>query len=144
MIEMVSNNNLNEILPLIKSYQKFYKVAPIADEVNRNFFSQFNEDSSSGCQFLYRKEDKVVAFATVYFTFNSNVASKVAILNDLYVLSNCRGQQIGRQLIEYCREFALSKGAVRLQWVTAPDNLVAQKLYDSLDAKRSEWAFYVY
>jgi GNAT superfamily N-acetyltransferase len=144
MIEFVSSDNLDEILPLIKNYQDFYKVAPIADDVNKNFFKQFNKDNTSGCQFLYRKEGKAIAFATVYFTFNSNVASKVAILNDLYVLKDYRGQQIGRQLIEYCRNFALAKGAVRLQWVTAPDNVTAQKLYDSLDAKKSEWAFYVY
>jgi GNAT superfamily N-acetyltransferase len=144
MIEFVSNDNLDEILPLIKSYQDFYKVAPISDEANRNLFKQFDKDSASGCLFLYRKEGKAVAFATVYFTFNSNVASKVAILNDLYVLEDYRGQQIGRQLIEYCRNFALASGAVRLQWVTAPDNVTAQRLYDSLDAKKSQWAFYVY
>jgi GNAT superfamily N-acetyltransferase len=144
MIEPVASHNLDEILPLIKSYQEFYKAVPIADATNKQFFSQFNEHNSAGCQFLYRKDDKVVGFATVYFTFNSNVAAKVAILNDLYVIPESRGQQVARQLIEHCREFARAHGAVRLQWVTAPDNLVAQKLYDSLDVKKSEWAFYIY
>jgi ribosomal protein S18 acetylase RimI-like enzyme len=144
MIEAVSNRNLNEILPLIKSYQAFYKATPIADATNRVFFAQFDETNPAGCQFLYRKHDEVVGFATVYFTFNSNVAAKVAILNDLYVIPESRGQQVGRQLIEHCREFATAKGAVRLQWVTAPDNLAAQKLYDSMNVKKSEWAFYIY
>lgn len=144
MIEPVASNNLDEILPLIKSYQEFYKAVPISDATNKQFFSQFNEKNSSGCQFLYRKDDKVVGFATVYFTFNTNVAAKVAILNDLYVTPEARGQQVARQLIEHCREFAQANGAVRLQWVTAPDNLAAQKLYDSLDVKKSEWAFYIY
>lgn len=144
MIEIVSSNNLDEILPLIKSYQEFYNAVPTSLAHNKHFFSQFNEKSSAGCQFLYRKEDKVVGFATVFFTFNSTVAAKVAILNDLYVLPACRGQQIGRQLINYCRDFATTNDAVRLQWVTAPDNAVAQRLYDSLDVKKSEWAFYVY
>jgi ribosomal protein S18 acetylase RimI-like enzyme len=87
---------------------------------------------------LISKKDNVVGFAAVYFTFNSTVAAKVAILNDLYVLPACRGQQIGKQLINYCRDFAITNDAVRLQWVTAPDNVVTQKLYDSLDVKKSE------
>ncbi len=144
MIEIVSSNNLDEILPLIKSYQEFYNAVPISLAHNNIFFTQFNEESSAGCQFLYRKEEKVVGFATIYFTFNSNVAAKVAVLNDLYVTPESRGQQVARQLIEHCREFARGHGAVRLQWVTAPDNLVAQKLYDSLDVKKSEWVFYIY
>jgi GNAT superfamily N-acetyltransferase len=144
MIEIVSSDNLDEILPLIKSYQEFYNVVPTSLAHNKYFFSQFNEESSVGCQFLYRKEDKIVGFATVYFTFNSNLAAKVAVLNDLYVTPESRGQQVARQLIEYCREFARVHGAIRLQWVTAPDNLAAQKLYDSLDVKKSEWAFYIY
>ena len=144
MIEPVAGHNLDEILSLIKSYQEFYKAVPIAEATNKAFFSQFNEQNSAGCQFLYRKDDEVAGFATVYFTFNSNVAAKVAILNDLYVIPAYRGQQVARQLIEHCREFARAHGAVRLQWVTAPDNLVAQKLYDSLDVKKSEWAFYIY
>ncbi|MFT7492037.1 MAG: ribosomal protein S18 acetylase RimI-like enzyme [Pseudohongiellaceae bacterium] len=144
MIEIISSNNLDEILPLIKSYQEFYNAVPTSLAHNKIFFSQFNEESSAGCQFLYRKNNEVAGFATVYFTFNSNVAAKIAILNDLYVIPAFRGQQIARQLIEYCREFAQARGAVRLQWVTAPDNLVAQKLYDSLDVKKSEWAFYIY
>ena len=144
MIESVAAHNLDEILPLITNYQDFYKAIPVAEATNREFFSQFDEKNSAGCQFLYRKNNQVAGFATVYFTFNSNVAAKIAILNDLYVIPAFRGQQIARQLIEHCREFAQARGAVRSQWVTAPDNLVAQKLYDSLNVKKSEWAFYIY
>ncbi len=144
MIDVVSSENLDEILPLIEQYQAFYKAAPVSGPANKQFFSQFGEDSSAGCQFLYRSQSTTVGFATVYFTFNSTIAAKVAILNDLYVLPACRGQQIGRKLIDHCRNFALNKGAARLQWVTAPDNLAAQKVYDSLNVKRSEWLFYTY
>ncbi len=144
MIERVSNNNLDEVLPLIEQYQAFYKAVPISASDNKQFFAQFGEDSTLGCQFLYRSQKTAVGFATVYFTFNSTIAAKVAILNDLYVLPGCRGQQIGKRLIEHCRSFALKKGAARLQWVTAPDNTAAQKVYDSLNVKKSEWLFYTY
>lgn len=144
MIEVVSKINLTEVLPLIRAYQEFYKVSEISDDRNAEFFAQFGESSPSGCLFIYREAGNVVGFATVYFSFTSTITAKVAVLNDLYTLPNCRGKGIGRQLIEHCRSYAEKNGAARLQWVTALDNEQAQKLYDSLDAKKSTWHFYAY
>lgn len=144
MIEVVSKSNLNEVLPLIRAYQEFYKVAEISDERNLDFFSQFGESNPAGCQFVYRESGKVVGFATVYFSFTSTTAIKVGILNDLYTLPECRGKGVGRQLIEHCRSFAAKNGAARLQWVTAPDNEQSQKLYDSMSTGKSTWFFYTY
>lgn len=144
MIESVSNKNIDEVLPLIRKYMEFYKISDISDSRNREFFSQFGEDNSSGCQFLFRDSGSVVGFATVYFTFTSSITAKVAVLNDLYTSPDLRGKGIGRQLIEHCRQFAADNGAARLQWVTAPDNEPAQKLYDSMQTGKSSWQFYTY
>ena len=144
MIEAVSKDNLTEVLPLIREYQEFYKVSEISDDRNSDFFAQFGESSSAGCLFIYREAGNVVGFATVYFSFTSTIAAKVAVLNDLYTLPNCRGKGVGRQLIEHCRKYAAENGAARLQWVTAPDNEQAQKLYESLNTGKSTWHFYTY
>ncbi|TLM78009.1 GNAT family N-acetyltransferase [Microbulbifer harenosus] len=144
MIETVSKENLNEVLPLFRAYQEFYKVQDICDKRNEGFLSKFFQPSELGGQFLFRKENKAVGFATVYFTFTSTIISKVAILNDLYTQPENRGEGIGRELIEHCREFAKDKGAARLQWVTAPENNAAQKLYDSMGLAKSSWFFYTY
>lgn len=85
-----------------------------------------------------------VAFATVYFSFVSLIISKVGILNDLYTLLCQRGKGIGRKFIEYCKDYALKNEAVRLQWAISLDNILAKKLYDSMETKKSTWDFYVY
>ena len=144
MIEIVSEKNIDEVLPLISQYQKFYNATEISDAKNREFFSQFGEKNPAGCLFVFREKSKIVCFATVYFTFASTIVSKVAVLNDLYTLPGYRGKGIGRQLVEHCRIFSSKRGAKRLQWVTAPDNVPAQKLYDSLNTSRSTWCFYTY
>lgn len=144
MIEAVSESNLSEVLPLIRKYQEFYNVSEISDSRNTEFFSQFGESSQSGCLFLYRDAGRVVAFATVYFSFASTVVSKVAVMNDLYTLPDFRGRGIGRSLVEYAAQYAKQSGASRLQWVTAPDNVQAQALYDSLEVAKSTWLFYSY
>jgi len=144
MIEAITDKNLDEVLPLIKEYQTFYKVTDIDDKRNKQFFSQFGEQSDKGCLFGYRKEAELVGFATVYFSFSSTITSKVAVLNDLYTVDNCRAQGVATALIKHCEIYGKSKGAVRLQWVTAPDNKVAQAVYKSLGAKQSSWEFFSY
>jgi ribosomal protein S18 acetylase RimI-like enzyme len=144
VIEVVSKNNIAEVLPLIRAYQEFYNVANISDSKNEEFFSQFSESNPAGCQFLYRDNEVVVGFATVYFSYASSITSKVAVLNDLFTVSNLRGQGVGRKLVEHCHQFASENNASRLQWVTAPDNEVAQKLYDSIGANKSNWNIYTY
>lgn len=119
-------------------------MSDISDERNLHFFSQFGPDAKEGCQFLYGDEGKVVAFATVYFSFTSTITSKVAVLNDLFTLPSQRGKGVGRKLIEYCKEYALEHGAACLQWATSLDNIQAQKLYDSMNTKTTTWHFYTY
>ncbi|HAC33592.1 MAG TPA: GNAT family N-acetyltransferase [Gammaproteobacteria bacterium] len=144
MIEPVDNNNIDDLLPLVRAYQEFYGAADINDESNRAFFAQFSENSESGCQFLFRRDGAAIAFATVYFNFSSTLAAKVGVLNDLYTTPAYRSSGVGRELIEHCRQFAQRRGAIRLQWLTATDNLTAQRLYDSLDTRKSDWHFYTY
>ena len=91
---------------------------------------------------MFRQNRKAVAFATIYFSFTSSIPAKIATLNDLYTLPEARGQGIAHKLIEHCRAYAKQNGAARLQWLTAADNHVAQKLYDSLDTRKSDWIFY--
>lgn len=144
MIEIVTEKNLDEVLPLIRMYQEFYNIADISDERNRDFFSQFGPESDKGCLFVFRSNANIVGFATVYFTYTSSIASKTAVLNDLYTLPEERRIGIGKSLIEYCWKFASSKGAVRLHWATQVDNEAANSLYRSLGAKESAWNIYVY
>ena len=144
VIEVVSKNNIKEVLPLIRAYQEFYKVSDISDSKNEAFFSQFGESNPAGCQFIYRENGVAVGFATVYFSYASSITSKVAVLNDLFTVSNLRGKGVGRKLVEHCHQFASENNASRLQWVTAPDNEVAQKLYDSMNTSKSNWHFYSY
>ncbi len=144
MIEAISKENIGEILPLIKGYQEFYKATEISETQNREFFSQFGLNSPYGCQFGYKENGKFIAFATLYFSFASTIASKVGVMNDLYVTPENRGKGIARKLIDHCLGYVKENGAVRLQWTTVPENTTAQKTYEKLPIKKSTWHFYTY
>jgi len=144
LIEDININNIDEVLPLIREYQEFYNIKNIDDKKNKIFFSQFGIETKEGCLFAYRKDNTLVAFATVYFTYASSIISKVAIMNDLYTLEKYRNEGIAKQLIKHCEQYAKLKNASRLQWVTAKENSIAQKVYLSLGAKQSSWEFFTY
>lgn len=141
-IEIVDYRNFDEVLPLIAEYQGFYNVAEIDLNKNRKFFAQFLGDNDKGILHLARLGAAVAGFSTIYFGFSSARAEKVAILNDLYVKPEYRRKQLGKLLIENAVTCSKAKGISRLQWLTAKDNEVAQKLYDVVGAKPSDWRLY--
>jgi GNAT superfamily N-acetyltransferase len=96
-----------------------------------------------GLQLLARDRDgRAVGFATLYWSWTTAGAGRLATLNDLFVVEAARGTGVADALIAACADRARSAGAVELEWVTAPDNARAQRIYDRTPADRSEWVHY--
>lgn len=134
-IETVSAEQLRALLPLIAAYQRFYEVEEIDDERNRVFFARFLAPSEDGHLLGAWRGDKLVGYACLYWHFTSLIPAETVLMNDLYVIAGRRGDGIGRALIEASAEVARRRGARRLQWVTAPDNGAARRLYDKTGAE---------
>ena len=142
MIEKVTDKNIDEVLPLIREYQVFYGVEEIDEKKNKLFFSQFVKSNENGVLHLYRVNQKAVGFTTIYKGFSSTGVEAVAVLNDLYVQPQYRGNGYGKELITNAFNTAKVMGFSRLQWLTAEDNKKAQKLYNGFGANQSSWFFY--
>ena len=89
-----------------------------------------------------RDGGELLGYACLYWHFSSTRAVETVLMNDLFVSEAARGQGVGRALIEASAAVARERGAAHLEWSTAPDNLTAQRLYDSTGAERSEWVEY--
>ncbi len=63
-------------------------------------------------------------------------------MNDLFVAEAARGTGLAERLIAACRERAAAHGARELAWQTAKDNYRAQKVYDRIGGRKSEWLDY--
>jgi GNAT superfamily N-acetyltransferase len=138
----VSQQQLETLLPLIASYQRFYGVEEIDEKRNRAFFSRFVVPSDDGMLLGAWRKDELLGYACLYWHFTSLVPAETVLLNDLFVADGHRGEGIGRALIEASAEVARERGAHHLEWATQPDNKTAQRLYDKTGAERSEWVEY--
>jgi GNAT superfamily N-acetyltransferase len=141
-VRPIHRRELEELLPLVAGYQRFYGAEPDVER-NRRFFSRFLDPSEVGLLLGAWVDQRLVGFATLYWFFSSTKAMDSVLMNDLFVREDVRGAGIGRALIQSAIDAARRRGAVHLEWYTSPDNLTAQRLYDSLPgAKRSTWFSY--
>jgi GNAT superfamily N-acetyltransferase len=141
-IAPVAAAEYESLLPLIAAYQRFYEVEEIDEDRNRAFFRRFLAPSEDGLLLGARDGDELVGYACLYWHFSSLSAAESVLMNDLFVSEAARGRGVGRALIEASAAVARERGGAHLEWSTAPDNLTAQRLYDSTGAERSEWVEY--
>ncbi len=141
-VEPIATEQLETLLPMIAAYQGFYGADDIRTERNRSFFRRFIAPSKEGMMLGAWREEELVGYACLYWHFSSTRAVETVLMNDLYVDEAVRGEGIGRALIEASADVARERGAHHLEWSTRPDNVTAQRLYDSTGASKSTWIEY--
>lgn len=144
MIEVVTEADLPDLLPLMRGYCDFYEVDPSDDDLLAMARALIADPEREGVQLIARAEDgQAVGFATVFWTWSTLSASRIGVMNDIFVSPDARGSGAAAQLIEACADRCRRRGITQLDWTTAHDNTRAQKLYDRVGAQRDErWLDY--
>jgi ribosomal protein S18 acetylase RimI-like enzyme len=85
---------------------------------------------------------RIVGFAALYFSFSTELADKIAILNDIHVVEEVRGAGAGSVLFDACRSLAKENGFAYLTWQVTRDNQQAQRFFERMGAVRQDWVSY--
>jgi len=142
-IAEVTEDDLADLLPLVRAYCDFYGVAPADDDLLAVSRALIADPQREGLQLLARDGDgRPAGFATLFWSWSTLSAARKAILNDLFVVPDRRGSGLAEKLIEVAREHAREHGAAEMGWQTAMDNLRAQAVYERVGAAREEWLDY--
>ena len=142
-IELVDEQDLDDLLPLMRAYCDFYGVEPSDDELVALARALIADPDRDGVQLLARAGDgEAVGFATVYWSWQTLSPGRHGVMNDLFVSREARGHGVAEALIAACAERARGHGARSLGWQTARDNRRAQAVYERVGAKREEWLDY--
>jgi GNAT superfamily N-acetyltransferase len=142
-ITRVGTQDIDALLPLMRGYCDFYKVSPSDEALRALSAALISDPQREGVQLIARTAGgDAVGFATVYWSWSTSDAGRLAIMNDLFIVEGARGHGLAERLIEACRAAATEHGAVSLAWQTAPDNRRAQAVYDRVGATREQWVDY--
>jgi GNAT superfamily N-acetyltransferase len=128
----------------MRGYCDFYEVAPSDDALLAMSRELIADPGKEGVQLIARDDSgRAVGFATIFWTWTTLSASRLAVMNDLFVSADARGGGTAEALIAACAERAREHGAASLDWQTAHDNHRAQKVYDRVGAQRDDrWLDY--
>ena len=142
-VSTVGEAELGELLPLVRGYADFYEVTPSDEALLELSRALIADPIGEGMQFLARDGDgRAIGFATVYWLWSTTSASRIGLMNDLFVAPEGRGSGAAEALIERCRQACRERGATKLTWQTAKDNGRAQAVYERIGGKREEWLDY--
>ena len=117
-------------LDLYKQYIVFYK-SSLSDEQYELTWKRIHSDFNIN-GLIAELDGQVVGFAHYIFRPSTWAEKDFCYLEDLFTDPAVRGKGVGRALIKELEKIALSRGATRLYWTTAPDNETARKLYDKV------------
>ena len=142
-ISEVGPADLDDLLPLMRGYCDFYKVAPSDEDLLAMSRALIDDPEREGVQLIARNADgQAIGFATIFWTWSTTDGGRLGVMNDLFVSEAARGTGAADALIGACRAECASRGIKRLSWQTAPDNHRAQAVYDRVGGTREQWVDY--
>jgi GNAT superfamily N-acetyltransferase len=144
VIATVTEADLPELLPLMRGYCEFYEVSPSDEALLAMSRTLIADPELEGLQLLARDDDgRAVGFATIFWSWSTLSASRLGVMNDLFVAGDARGGGHADALIDECAERCRRRGATSLEWQTAHDNERARAVYERVGATRDErWLDY--
>ncbi len=144
MIAIVTEDDLPDLLPLMRGYCDFYEVAPADDALLEMSRVLIGDPERQGVQLIARDDGgRAVGFATIFWTWSTLSADRLAVMNDLFVSEDARGGGVADALIAACTDQCRERGVPELAWQTAKTNLRAQAVYERVGATRDErWLDY--
>ncbi|HEY6673007.1 MAG TPA: GNAT family N-acetyltransferase [Solirubrobacterales bacterium] len=140
-IRPAREDEIEELLPLMRAYCDFYKSSP-ADEGVIAMARTLISDPSQGAVFIAREDGRAIGFATLDWKWSMLKGARIGYLEDLFVDPAARGRGTADALIQVCADRCRELGMPAMAWLTAPDNRRAQKVYDRAGAAAETYLEY--
>ena len=98
-------------------------------EVQSRGLSAIIDGEDVGDILLVRQAGEIIAMVNLLYTVSTALGSRVAILEDMVVLPDYRGQGVGSRLLSYATQFAKEQRCNRISLLTDSDNEGAHRFY---------------
>jgi GNAT superfamily N-acetyltransferase len=142
-IELATERDVAVILHLIASLAEYERLADqvVATEAGLRE-SLFGGRRGAEVAIAYAGEEPI-GFAVWFHNFSTFLGRAGLYLEDVFVVSEWRGRGVGRQLLAYVAQVAVTRGCARMEWSVLDWNELAIGFYRKLGAEpMSEWTVY--
>jgi ribosomal protein S18 acetylase RimI-like enzyme len=134
-IKEATIQHLESLAPLFDAYRVFYEQQSDIDGAKQFLKDRISKQESY--ILIAIENDKIVGFTQIYPLFSSVSMQQMHLLNDLFVLPECRGKGIAGKLLDKAKTYAIRKGSKGLSLETHNSN-PAQALYERLGWEKDE------
>ncbi len=135
-------SDIPELVELLKTlFEQEAEFEPHS-ESQRKALIKIMLDPKIGIVLVARDNKKILGMINLLFTESTALGSKVAILEDMVVLSKFRGKGIGSQLIDYAVSEAIKESCNRITLLTDIENTKAQSFYQKKGFVKSKMTPY--
>ncbi|WP_175480533.1 GNAT family N-acetyltransferase [Gracilibacillus ureilyticus] len=118
----------------------YQRPKPAAEKIDQLIDMLLTHDQ--GIQFVAEKDEELVGFATLYFSYSTTKADKITVMNDLFVVENERGNGVAQELFQACHHYSNENDFAHMAWVTVKDNYRAQRFYEKMGGTTGDWINY--
>jgi GNAT superfamily N-acetyltransferase len=140
-IRPATEEDLRELLPLMRAYCDFYESSP-TDEGVTTMARTLITDPSQGVVFIARQGGRAIGFATLDWKWSMLKGARIGYLEDLFIDPTARGGGTADALIQACANRCRELDMPAMEWLTAPDNRRAQKVYNRTGAESDTYVEY--
>src|SRR3954449_6348888 len=135
-------SDIPALLPLMRGYCEFYEANPPDSGLDEMARALIASEDGQGMLLVADQDGEAIGFAAVGWKWSSLRGARIAVMEDLFVAPEARGQGAADALIQACADRAREHGAPVLSWQTATDNDRAQAVYERAGATGDAWLEY--
>ena len=134
MIREIQLKDKEQWEKLYRGYAHFYKVE-MNDKILATVWEWLNDINHELKGIGYEVDGKIVGLAHYRKLLSPLKGKYIGYLDDIFVDPECRGQKIGKKLLNKIKEISKVNNWNLVRWQTDEDNLTAKKLYDKVATK---------
>jgi GNAT superfamily N-acetyltransferase len=142
VVRPAERGDVERFTPLLLEYIVGFYRQPRPSDADLAALIDVQLEGREATTFVADRQGELLGFATLYFTWGTLRAARLAIMNDLFVVEGARGSGVAADLFRACAEESARRGCVEMTWETGPDNVRAQRFYDRMGGRREAWVPY--
>jgi len=127
-INIASESDLVELLPLVRAYHEFERFQ-IAEKEREKSVRRLLSDKSLGTIWCVHLDSELVGYIALCVGYSIEFSGLDAFIDEFYILPKCRGKGIGTKVLELVKVEAKNDGIRALHLEVARSNIKAQNMY---------------